>query len=323
MHHFCTLFDRNYLLKGVAMLRSLRMHCPDAHVHVLCMDELTREILQNLNLNHITCISLPDLEDEALLAAKSERSIGEYCWTLSPCLPWYVLQTNPDIHDITYLDADLFFFSSLEPVFKEIGDASIVITEHKLPPAFKHLIVNGKYCVEWVGFRRDDNGVACLKKWRDQCIEWCFYRLEEGRMGDQKYLDPWPETYNNVHVLKHPGTGVAPWNYSNYQFAKSEDGRITVDGELLVYYHFHQFQLLKNKTVDRLSDYYRALGPEPDAVYQVYETTLKQILNEVQVLYPDFSGGLKPVLKIKTQRLVQKLLPDSWKLFLRKFIKAV
>ena len=32
MHYFCTLFDSNYLLKGVAMLRTLKQHCPDAQV---------------------------------------------------------------------------------------------------------------------------------------------------------------------------------------------------------------------------------------------------------------------------------------------------
>ncbi len=93
--HFCTLFDRNYLLKGVAMLRSLAKHCPDAHVHVLCMDEETQGILGRLSLPHITSIALTDFEDDALRAVKADRNIAEYCWTLSPCLPTYLLERNP------------------------------------------------------------------------------------------------------------------------------------------------------------------------------------------------------------------------------------
>jgi hypothetical protein len=323
MRHFCTLFDSNYLLKGVAMLRTLKQHCPDAHVHVLCMDVQTREILEQLGLPYVTCLSLSEVEDEALLAVKPGRSMAEYCWTLSPCLPWHVLQHNPDIDTITYLDADLYFYSPLQPLFDEIGDASIVIIEHRFPPALKHLEVNGRFCVEWVGFRRDEQGLACLARWREQCIEWCFHRLEEERMGDQKYLDQWPDKYSGLHILQHAGAGIAPWNYSQYRFGPDGQGTITVDGAPLVFYHFHQFQLLSNGSFDRLSGSYRAMGTEPKTVYEAYEAALTGVLKDVRALRPGFSAGMKPVLRIKSQRLVQYLLPQSLKQLLKKVIKAV
>ncbi len=323
MHHFCTLFDSNYLLKGVAMLRTLKQHCPDAHVHVLCMDGHTREIMEKLALSHVTCLSLSEVEDDALLAIKPGRNFAEYCWTLSPCLPWYVLQHNQDIDAITYLDADLYFYSPLQPLFDEIGDSSIVIIEHRFPPTLKHLEVNGRFCVEWVGFRRDEQGLACLTRWRKQCIEWCFHRLEEDRMGDQKYLDRWPGKYSRLHILQHPGAGIAPWNYSQYCFGQDGEETITVDGKPLIFYHFHQFQLLSNGSFDRLSGSYRVMGSEPKLVYECYESALTDVLKEVRVLRPDFSAGMRSVFLIKSQRLVQFLLPQSLKKFLKKFIKAV
>ncbi|OYT92566.1 MAG: hypothetical protein CFE43_07935 [Burkholderiales bacterium PBB3] len=323
MRHFCTLFDSNYLLKGVAMLCTLKQHCPDAHVHVLCMDKQTREILQLMGLSHVTCLSLSEVEDEALLAVKPGRGMAEYCWTLSPCLPWYVLQHNPHIDAITYLDADLYFYSPLQPLFEEIGDASIVIIEHRFPPALKHLEVQGRFCVEWVGFRRDGQGLACLSRWREQCIEWCFHRLEQDRMGDQKYLDQWPGKYSGLHILQHTGAGVAPWNYSQYQFGQDDRGMITVDGAPLVFYHFHQFQLLSNGSFDRLSGAYRAMGPEPKSVYEAYEAALTTALQDVRSLRTDFSAGMKPALRVKAQRLVQYLLPEPFKQLLKKVIKAV
>jgi hypothetical protein len=323
MHHFCTLFDSNYLLKGVAMLRTLKQHCHDAHVYVLCMDGLTREILKQMDLPHVTCLSLSEVEDEALLAIKPGRSVAEYCWTLSPCLPWYVLQHNPDIDAITYIDADLYFYSSLQPLFDEIGDASIVIIEHRFPPAMKHHEVKGRFCVEWVGFKRDEQGMACLAHWREQCIEWCFHQLEEDRMGDQKYLDQWPGKYSGLLILQHPGAGVAPWNYSQYRFGRDERGTITVNGAPLIFYHFHQLQLLSNGRFDRLSGAYRAMGPEPEVAYQAYEVALTRVLQEVRALQPGFSAGMKPWLRIKSQRLVQYLLPQSLKELLKKFVKAV
>lgn len=305
------------------MLRTLNQHCPDAHAYVLCMDCPTREILQQLELPYVTCLSLPEVEDEALLAVKPGRSMAEYCWTLSPCLPWYVLQHNPDIDAITYLDADLYFYSPLQPVFDEIGDASIVIIEHRFPPALKHLEVQGRFCVEWVSFRRDEQGLACLAHWRDQCIEWCFHQLEQDRMGDQKYLDQWPGKYCNLHILQHLGAGVAPWNYSQYHFGRDGEGQITVDDVPLVFYHFHQFQLLSNGRFDRLSDAYRAMGPEPLEVYEVYEVALASALLDVRRLRAGFAAGMKPAIRVKAQRLVQYFFPESLKRLLKKVVKAV
>lgn len=323
MPHFCTLFDSNYLLKGVAMLRTLKLHCPEARTYVLCMDEATREILERLSLLDVSCISLAEVEDDELLAVKPGRNKAEYCWTLSPCLPWYVLHHNPEVDVITYLDADLFFYSSVQPLIEEIGEASIAVIEHRYAPQLKHLEINGRFCVEWVSFRRDNEGMACLARWREQCIEWCFYRFEENRMGDQKYLDEWPEAYNSLHILMHPGAGVAPWNYSQYRFEKCPDGRILVEGQPLVFYHFHQFQLLSNGGFDRLSNSYTTMGVEPDAVYRAYELALLGILQEVRAIVPNFSAGLKPVLHVKSQRLAQYLLPRPLKQLLKKFIKAV
>lgn len=323
MHHFCTLFDSNYLLKGIAMMRSLRVHCPDAHIRVLCMDDLTRETLEAIGHPYVTCLSLSEIEDEALLAVKSGRSMAEYCWTLSPCLPWHVLQSNPHIDAITYLDADLYFYSSLQPLLDEISGASIAIIEHRFPPALQHLEVNGRFCVEWVGFRRDEQGMACLARWREQCIEWCFHRLEADRMGDQKYLDQWPARYRGVHIIQHAGAGVAPWNYAQYRFSADENGGVTVNAQPLIFYHFHQFQMLSNGSFDRLSAAYRAMGPEPQVVYAAYEQALRDILREVRVLRPGFSGGIKPYLRIKSQRLVQWLVPQVVKQWLKRFIKAV
>ena len=319
--YFCTLFDSNYLLKGVAMLRSLARCCPQAHVYVLCMDARTQRILTELELPHIECIALPDLEDEALLAAKKERGVAEYCWTLSPCLPWYVLQNNLHVDFITYLDSDLLFYSSVENLFDEIGDASIAIIEHRFSPRLQDREVNGRFCVEWVSFRRNDEGMACLSRWREQCIEWCFYRLEEGRMGDQKYLDEWPGLYSSLHILQHPGAGIAPWNYSQYHFAVDVNGQITVDGAPLIFYHFHQFQLLDDGSFDRLSVFYTAECKEPADVYEAYESQLNIALNDVRVVEPDFSGGLRPLAQIAGRRWLQRFVPFWIKDVVRRFIR--
>ncbi len=319
--YFCTLFDSGYLLKGVAMLRSLKQHCPEAEVYVLCMDTQCASILEQLDLHFIHCIALTDIEDEALLNAKKDRGIAEYCWTLSPCLPSYVLENYPQVEMITYLDADLLFYSSLDPLFTEIVNSSIAIIEHRFTKRLKDREVNGRFCVEWVSFRRDEQGLACLSRWREQCIEWCYYRLEDGKMGDQKYLDAWPELYSSCHILMHPGAGIAPWNYAQYRFGLNQDGNITVNGAPLIFYHFHQFQLLQNGKFDRLSTFYTSECAEPSVIYERYESILKKYLIDVRAIEPGFNQGLKQAQKMALRRMIQQYVPFWVKEIARNFFR--
>ena len=78
------------------------------------------------------------------------------------------------------------------------------------------------YNVEWVTFRRDPDGLEALNWWHDRCIEWCYQRAEDGKMGDQKYLDDWLVRFERVHVVRHPGAGLAPWNVKAHRLG--EDG---------------------------------------------------------------------------------------------------
>ncbi len=319
--YFCTLFDSGYLLKGLAMMRSLAEHCPNLHIYVLCMDAQAQQVLEQLSMSYLTCISLPEVETEDLLKAKADRGVAEYCWTLSAGFTWHVMSRYPEIDMLTYVDADLLFYSSVQPLFDEIGNSSIAIIEHRFTERLKDREVNGRFCVEWVGFRRDEQGMACLSRWREQCIEWCYYRLEDGKMGDQKYLDEWPSRYSACHILMHPGAGIAPWNYAQYKFGSDADGGIIVNGEALIFYHFHQFQLLDNGGFDRLSTFYTSECAEPEAIYKSYEATLSKCLVDVRALEPDFRAGLKPVSSVRGRRLIQKHVPMWAKDLARRFLR--
>lgn len=321
VRYFCTLFDSNYLLKGVVMIRSLSRFCPNMQIYVLCMDVLTEQILKRLDLPYAKLVSLTDVESDALLKAKADRGVAEYCWTLSSCFTWYVMQNCAEIDFLTYVDADLLFYSDVQPLFDEIGDASIAIIEHRFSERLKDREVNGRFCVEWDSFRRDEQGLACLSRWREQCLEWCYYRLEDGKMGDQKYLDEWPNRYSSCHILMHPGAGIAPWNYAQYHFGQDSDGNVTVNGTLLIFYHFHQFQFLENGKFDRLSNFYTSECPEPSNVYERYEAELLNCLAEVRVVVPDFKGGLKPVSSVRGRRFLQQFVPFWIKEIARRFLR--
>lgn len=320
--HYCTLFDRNYLVKGVTMLRSLAVHSPGAQVHVLCMDELTQTLLDRLALPGVKTIALAEVETPEVLAVKASRSVAEYCWTLAPVLTWHVMQQVDSIDLLTYLDADLMFFSPIEPLFNEMGDGSIAAIEHRYTPRLLHLEVYGRFNVQWVSFRRDEQGLDCLRSWRDQCIEWCFAKVEDGKLGDQKYLDAWPSRYSAFRVLGHVGAGVAPWNYANYRFTELA-GKLHVNDRPLVFYHFHQFQMLEDGGYDYCSSNYTQDGPPPEQVYEAYRAAVQTSLGEVQQLHPGFGFGLVPGAKLKMRRMAQRYLPLVLKNTIRNVLERV
>ena len=318
MRVYCTLFDSNYLIKGAVMIDSLQEWAPGAVIYVLCMDPRTCDLLAELNLPGVRSLRLQDVEDDDLLRVKQGRSAAEYCWTLSAALCAFVMHACPDADMVTYLDADLMFFSSVSPLFAEMAGASVSIIEHRYSAELAPLAANGRFNVQWVGFRRDAIGLECLARWRAQCIEWCHAWLEDGRFGDQKYLEEWPERYGTrVHIIAHPGAGVAPWNLAGAFVTQESDGIIRVDGVPLIFYHFHQLHLMANGTIDPMPQRYRQFASPPAVIYTPYTIALTEMLKRIRKLDPGFSGGIRSPRLLFARRLVRRIAPARVKAFLR------
>jgi hypothetical protein len=242
------------------MYDSLKKHCRDFHLFIFAFDDKAYNILKELNLENATVISLAEFENEDLLLIKPSRSKGEYCWTSTPYILQYSIEKF-NLPQCTYIDADLCFYSDPGVLLEEMGKDSILITEHRYSPAYDQSKTHGIYCVQFLSIKNDDNGKAALYWWRDRCFEWCFNRLEDGKFGDQKYLDDWTTRFKGVHVLKHIGGGVAPWNIQQYNLTRDTENRwwitenSTREKDRLIFYHFHYVKFLSGGRVD-ISDYY-------------------------------------------------------------------
>jgi len=244
-YHFCSLFDSNFLLRGLTLYRSLARQLQDFSFSVLCLDERCYHTLQALQDPHIRPIPLQELEhwEPRLLQARQNRSLIEYYFTLSPALPLYLLQTNEAMEIITFMDADLFFYHSPEPLFQELEERSILVIEHRFPPSLQGKLKYGRFNVQYQSFRRDEQGLRCLEVWHEQCLEWCYDRLEANRFADQKYLDDWPDRYDRLVISQLPGAGLAPWNWANYRL-QIAGNHFLVDTQPLLFYHYHALKIL-------------------------------------------------------------------------------
>lgn len=294
MHRdFCTLFDRNYLIKGVALHESLLQHVEDFTLWILCMDDIAYDTLEKMALPRVALISLAQFEDEDLLRVKATRTQVEYCWTCTPSLVLYVLDHVPAVESVTYLDADLYFFSDPDGAFAEMAAGSIGIVEHRCSREYAGLTQNsGIYNVAFMIFKNDRQGRECLQWWRARCNEWCHDRVEEGKYGDQKYLDDWPERFARVIVLQDVGVGLAPWNLRSHRIT-TRVGRLLVDRRPLVFYHFHSFSIMSGGSQFRLADSAYGVGRRnAGLIYRPYIAAVTQAMAQVRRIVPDYAHGV-------------------------------
>ena len=90
MENYVTLLNSLYLPQLIALNLSLDKNIKNYKLWVLCVDDYTFNSLKLLKLKNINLIKLSEIENEILLKIKKTRTIGEYCWTLTPFSIKYV-----------------------------------------------------------------------------------------------------------------------------------------------------------------------------------------------------------------------------------------
>ncbi len=235
MEHFVTLFDSLFLPQGLALHLSMERHVKDYLLWILCVDDEAHDVLTKLQLPNVRLLRLSQLETPELLSVKSSRNKGEYCWTLTPFAPRFVFEADKTIARVTYLDADMWFRDSPSMIFNEFENSrkDVLVTEHGYAPEFDQSAASGKYCVQFLTFTKTVSEPV-REWWEKKCIEWCYAKLDNGRFGDQKYLDDWPERFNtHVHVLSNKELMMAPWNSTRFPYSGAK------------LWHFHGFRIAK------------------------------------------------------------------------------
>jgi hypothetical protein len=239
---YCTYFDSGYLSRGLSLIDSLREHGDDSPVWVLALDDEAKRYLDEAALPGVFTLTMADLEtaETQLPTLKTQRSRMEYIFTSTPLVMRWVANKQTDESTVViYLDSDLYFFDDPDLVLDALGSGSVGIIEHKYPSRLAtRLAKYGRFNVGWVGIRADARGRACLDWWATSTLAWCFDKPEDGRYADQGYLDRFPELFEGVVVLPSKGFNLAPWNTGGHRIV-ADDGRVLVDGDPLVFFHFH------------------------------------------------------------------------------------
>lgn len=311
MLNFTTLFDSNYLPKGIVLYNSLLKQLNQAFsFYILCLDDQTYNFFKKnrQDFKYIILIKLEDFEslNKDLLNVKNNRSLVEYYFTLSPILPLFLLEKY-NLDHICSMDADLYFYSNPKLLFDNLNKFSIIITPHKFSNELKYLEKYGLHNVSFQIFKNNEIGVRCLKKWKYECLEWCKDYLDElnNRYADQKYLDQWEESYkNSILVLNGPNTGLAVWNINNYDL-KIVDDKFFSNSENLIFFHFHKFKSVSNNIIlNGFNEYKVKRNSILDILYRRY-------WNELQITIKKYDLSIDKSIRFKfTKKIIPTLINE-------------
>lgn len=290
MEHFVTLFDSLFLPQGLALHMSMERHVKDYMLWILCVDDAVHETLSKCALHNVKLLKLSRLETPELLRVKRDRTRGEYCWTLTPYAPRFVFEADISVKRVTYLDADMWFRKDPAPILSEFEASGkhVLITDHNYAPEYDQSATSGQYCVQFMTFNQE-GGERVRKWWEERCIEWCFSRFEDGKFGDQKYLDDWPQRFSEeVHVLSNKDLLLAPWNATRFPYGTA------------VCFHFHGLRIVSPRWVSVGS--YKLPRPLVQNVYVPYLKDLRIAVKMAESLgwkmMPQSSMGISNIFHI-------------------------
>jgi hypothetical protein len=327
MTHFCTLFDKNYLSRGLALHESLTKQTSDFLMFILCLDDFTYTYLKGQSLTNVALIPITELEksDRALAHCRNNRELVEYYFTISPCLPLYLLKKYPSIPSICSIDADLYFYQNPIDLLTPFADYSILITSHNFSPDIgKHWYETGIYNVSFQAFRNDAVGLACLEDWRKDCINWCsnYYDARYDRFADQKYLEKWTTLYGDkLMVLENDTSNLAIWNVNKFALDSTKKGVLS-NNQPIVFYHFSNVKIVNDYMI-QCGFYWSQTRTNKVLLHDIYLPYIKKISQLNTKVFGTATDSLFQLEPPKRFGLIRRAMRDRALLLVLVPIKAI
>ncbi|MEO7425748.1 MAG: hypothetical protein ABI036_11215 [Fibrobacteria bacterium] len=316
--NYCAIFDKNYLLQGLTLYRSLVRHEPNFRLYCLCMDAEAAELIDSMGIGNLFAVPVNSLETPEIAKARSRMTHGQFCWTCQPLVCAYLLEAK-QLDMITYLEADSMFFGSAEPLYRELGSDSATIVPHRFSKRYDMESSGGTYCVQFNLFRNDARSREILDYWKKEC-----YKYDKSRPGlypGQVCLDYFTTRFQGVRVIENIGAGIAPWNVHNYAFTKRGDA-VEVDGIPAIFFHYHEFSHLTNGGY-LLAAHFQLPPDVIEFFYKPYIAELRATQEWINEFDPTFHYRKQQEDESTTFKALvkSKLPPDIWNFFRRKWKK--
>jgi len=286
---YATTLDKNFLARALCLYDSWRELVPGGDFGFYCMDQESVRVLERLAPERAVIVPHDQFATDELRATRQTRSMAEYCWSSKPAILLHSLKERPGLDWAVYLDSDMMFFGDANRALSR--DMDYLVTPHRFSPEFEsYRAPVGNYNAGYVAFRNSTPGREALGWWMARCLEWCGSVPAPDKYADQKYLDDLPRLFGGV-VPEIKGLNAAPWNIDNYTVT-TRGGRVEVDDEALLLFHFQGFRIHGRSLHDMYSGNRRLREEVVEHIYRPYVRRLARCIDRVRRAGGDSRWGI-------------------------------
>jgi hypothetical protein len=286
-HIAFTVCSNNYLAQAKTLEQSLRTSNPD-FIFVIGLADIKTPDVDYAMFETSVIVELNEKIIPGYGDMISRYGIVELNTAVKPFFFRHLMQQYPDCASVFYFDPDIFVYQSLDYLLNLFSTANILLTPHFLTP----LPVDTKYPKEFMALNYGiyNLGFIAVKSnsaetsrfldwWCERTFNYCYYNTCEGLFVDQLWINLAPVYFNGVHIVRHFGCNMGPWNIYERTITKQGDQGETLlqNGEALLFYHFSSFDF--KDYLNLSADYNRTSirdSKQLQAIYKSYGAAVKK-----------------------------------------------
>lgn len=273
----CTIVSMNYLAYARTLCDSfLRFH-PGGQFFVLLVDRIPSSF--DPLSERFEIIPVEDLEIADFPSLAFKYDILELNTNVKPTFLKKLLARNID--QLVYLDPDICIYHSLDAIFDELNQHSIVLTPHVLSPCPDEgetelvFLSSGVFNLGFVAIKKCTETDGFLSWWEQRCLKLAFNEQRSGLFVDQKWINLVPCYFDRFGILKNPGCNMAYWNLHERKLSQDGGPWMVNESVPLLFYHFSGISIDGGDQISKFTDHFN-LATRPD----------------LRVLFEDYRGRL-------------------------------
>lgn len=328
-----TIVAKNYIGLAQILEKSINKYFDQFDFYIVIADEINSELLNKIPTNIIIAKDELPISEQNWTDMSFKYNLTEFCTSIKPASFRYFFDKFK-YEKCIYLDPDIYFFSSIAPVFEMLNDCQILLTPH-ITQISDEVISDapesawnscGIFNLGFLGLKRGDASFKAISWWNNRLLTQCYIDSYNSLFTDQKWIDFLPSFFTDreLKITRHLGMNLAPWNYferevyfSNKElYVKSRNSvNDAVFPLIFVHYSGYDYSALKSgrviqNNIPHLKDY-----SDIQIITSIYaEAIFDQVdlfdqFIDLQYTYNTFENGVS--IQLVHRRLYRSLIAQS------------
>jgi hypothetical protein len=280
-----TICATNYVGKALALRQSYLAYHTESDFYILIVDREHNRfkcLESDVNILWVEDLGITDFSHYAMKFDIIELNTNVKASILSLLLQKYNM--------VLYLDPDIYFYGTLQPVLRELESHSIVVTPHTLAPVMDGKVPSdidflrmGSFNLGFVGVAKCEEAFRFLDWWSKRCLEFGFYEPQIGLAVDQKWIDLVPSFFPGLKILRDPGLNVAFWNLHERAISRQDKMWVVNKEWPLRFFHFSSFNPEKPHVIAKKQSRF-AVESRPD-LHELLDSYATKLRDNEDALY--------------------------------------